>query len=235
MSLRAHFLKKSIFAIFRRLQLRRVLSDWAENCVRASSYPKELPYKFSAQTNNTRRSCNTAKMAIFALKGYSLWFLTIFRATSEKAFLGTFGCSRVLNRLSHVFLSKTRICGFSGDLCTLLYEQFWKWPKSDRQIAKNHRHLLGKKVLKSANFGSKKLKFQTNCWKCTQRVKISWLRNLSKNFRFLSKNCPFWAKLKNVTFWPFFEKVDFGDFPKSPAPPCAVRLSWKFCEGSILP
>ena len=92
-SLLAHFLKKSILADFPMLQLRRVLSDWAENCVRASSYPKELPYKFSAQTNNTRRSCNTAKMAIFALKGYSLWFLTIFRATPKKAFLGTLGCS----------------------------------------------------------------------------------------------------------------------------------------------
>ena len=87
------FLKKSILAIFRRLQLRRVLSDWAENYVRALPCPKELPYKFSAQSNNTRRSCSLAKMAIFDLKGYSLWFLTIFRATPKKAFLGTLGCS----------------------------------------------------------------------------------------------------------------------------------------------
>ena len=93
----------------------------------------------------------------------------------------------------------------------------------------------GKKVLKSANFGSKKLKFQTNCWKCTQMVKISWLRNLSKNFRFLSKNRRFLAKIEKCRSWPIFDKVDFGDFRQAPAPPCAVRLSWKFCEGSILP
>ena len=92
-SLMAIFLILAIFAIFRRLHLRRVLSDSAENCVRALSYPKELPYQFSAQTNNTRRSCSLAKMAIFDLKGYSLWFLTIFRATPKKAFLGTLGCS----------------------------------------------------------------------------------------------------------------------------------------------
>ena len=41
-------------AFFRGPILSRVLSVWAENCVRALSCPKELPYKFSAQTDRTR-------------------------------------------------------------------------------------------------------------------------------------------------------------------------------------
>ena len=89
----AHFCEKAILAIFRRLQLRRVLTVWAENYVRALSYPKELPYQFSAQTNNTRRRWSTLKNAILGLKGYTLQILTIFQAAPKKAFLGTLGFS----------------------------------------------------------------------------------------------------------------------------------------------
>ena len=35
----------------------------------------------------------------------------------------------------------------------------------------------------------------------------------------------FGQKLKNDAPGPFFDKVDFGDFRKAPAPPCAVQLS----------
>ena len=72
MSVLAHFSKKAIFAIFRRLHLRRVLSDWAENCVRALPCPKEFPYQFSAKTDSTRRRCGPRKNAIFGLKGGTL-------------------------------------------------------------------------------------------------------------------------------------------------------------------
>ena len=44
-------------------------------------------------------------------------------------------------------------------------------------------------------------------------------------FVFGQKIVTFGQKLKNVAPGPFFEKVDFGDFSKAPAPPCAVRLS----------
>ena len=96
----------------------------------------------------------------------------------------------------------------------------------------------GKKVVKSADLGSKKLKFQTNCWKCTQMVKISWLRNLVEILRFWSKIATFGPKSQNIEKSPFFkifENQEFRRFADAPPPPWAVRLSWKLCEGSILP
>ena len=50
-------------AFFRGPILSRVLSVWAENCVRALSCPKELPYQFSAQTDSTRLRIGPRKNA----------------------------------------------------------------------------------------------------------------------------------------------------------------------------
>ena len=65
----------------------------------------------------------------------------------------------------------------------------------------------------------------------------NWLKNRFKHTkeRFEQQKSLFRQKSLKVTFWPFFEKADFGRFPDAPAPPCAVRLSWNLCEGSILP
>ena len=74
----SRFSKKSILAIlaiFRRLHLRRVLSVWAENCVRALSCPKELPKKFSAQTDSTRRRWSIGKIAkIDFFRNLEIWW-----------------------------------------------------------------------------------------------------------------------------------------------------------------
>ena len=50
-------------AFFRGPILSRVLSVWAENCVRALSCPKELPKKFSAQTDSPRLRIGPLKNA----------------------------------------------------------------------------------------------------------------------------------------------------------------------------
>ena len=50
-----------------------------------------------------------------------------------------------------------------------------------------------------------------------------------QNFSFLAIFLPqsddFWQKFYFSRFFKIFEKVDFGDFSKAPAPPCVDRLS----------
>ena len=79
-------LKKVIFADFSMLHIRRVLSVWAENCVRALTCPKELPNKFSAQTDNTRKTWTGLNLAILAFSGATLQILTKTKTGKKNAF-----------------------------------------------------------------------------------------------------------------------------------------------------
>ena len=99
----SRFLKKSIFAIFRSLHLRRVLSIWVENCVRALSCSKEFPYQFSAQTDSTRRRYGPRKNAILAFKGYYLWILSKSKNPLKRRFWALWDYFIVQNRFFSSF------------------------------------------------------------------------------------------------------------------------------------
>ena len=151
----------------------------------------------------------SAKSLIWSSKGTTCDFWPF----PKKAFLGTFGCSRVLNLLIHIFLSKTDIL---NAIRRFDFRTFWEICKIAPNRAKNDWYLLREKSPQKCRFGSKKLKEKTNCSKFTEMVKMSWLRHLCEIFRFWSKNRHFWALFVFCRFFKIFEKSRF----------------WRFGEGS---
>ena len=132
----------------------------------------------------------------------------------------------MLNLLIHIFLSKTRILPFSGDLCTLLNGHFHEWPQNDSKKSKNDRHLLREKRAQKCRFWVEKVEISNELLKMHTKGQNKLTKKSKQKFSFLVKFCRhFWANLKNVAPGPLFEKVDFGDFSKAPAPPCVDRLS----------
>ena len=93
----------------------------------------------------------SAKSLIWSSKGTTCDFWPF----PKKAFLGTFGCSRVLNLLIHIFLSKTDIL---NAIRRFDFRTFWEIFRMTPKSPKMTDICSGKKVLKSADLGRKSWK-----------------------------------------------------------------------------
>ena len=168
----------------------------------------------------------SAKSLIWSSKGTTCDFWPFFERPQKRHFWALLGALVCLIVLFTFFWAKPVYCSFQA---IYVRSQTATFKKGSKMVQKNRKIpgiCSGKKVLKRVDFGSKKLKFQKNCWKCTQRGKISWLRNLSKNFRFLSKNRLSGHKSKKCRSWPPFWKSRFRRFSygRSSAVWCPIKL-----------
>jgi hypothetical protein len=122
----------------------------------------------------------------------------------------------VLNLLIHIFLSKTRILPFSGDLCTLLNGHFQRWPQNDSKKSKNDRHLLREKRAQKCRFWVEKVEISNELLKMHTKGQNKLTKKSKQKFSFLVKKSSLLGKIEKCRSWPPFCKSRF----------------WRFFEGS---
>ena len=185
------------------LHLRCVLSDWAENFFGSSLGQDKALTQFSAQTDKTRLRIGPRKTPFWASKGTTCEFWPFFKRPPKRHFWALLGALVCLIFLFTFFWAKPIYERLSGVLIFVHFEKFVKWPQNR---AKNDWYLLREKSPQKCRFGSKKLKFQTNCSKDTEIVKMSWIRYQCEIFRFWSKNRHFLATFRFLSIFQDFLK-----------------------------
>ena len=138
-----------------RLHLRRVLSVWAENLFGSSLGQVRARTKFSAQTDNTRKTWRGLNLAILALQGSSKKILRKTKQSQKRHFWARSDFVVVLNRLFSSFWPRSCLFSANGALFEICDLWFLRSPSpgpSQQKSAKSLTHLALEQLLRKHMF-----------------------------------------------------------------------------------
>ena len=140
---------------------------------------------------------------------------------------GIFRTCRVLNRLIHIFLSKTRICSASGDLCTLSNGHFQRWPQNDSKISKNDRHLLREKCPQKCRFLIEKVEISNKLLKMHTDGQNKLTKKSKQNWPILAPKSPLFGRISKFDFLANFWKSQKWPFWRGSSSAVCCRIELK--------